>query len=334
MRRRRAFVMRVLVGTTIAAGVFSSAAAWAEGLRWKFKSGEELHYVTDRKIVQKVDFSGSPIEIKAGMTFDITWKIKDVGADGTANMQQTIDRLQFSMESPLGGPMQFDSKKPGGAEGPMWQQLEPLVTALLGQPFSMKVAPNGKVTDIQLPEKLAAQFDAQKKPQAGPGGRRGGGLPGMGGGMFNENSIKELIQRSIQLLPEGSTSGEGSWTQNFENAMMGAGVMKTEVKYAPGGKDQADGHQVEKIVAKTELTFEPAEKSPVELEIAEQEGESTTYFDADAGRTLKVEGKQKMILEISAPNRDMRQEVEEVVTMKQGKSPDPPADDKPANDAK
>jgi hypothetical protein len=109
--------------------------------------------------------------------------------------------------------------------------------------------------------------------------------------------------------------------------------MKTEIKYSPAGKDTVDGHKVEKISAKTDLTFEADEKSNTEVEIAEQDGQSTTYFDVDAGRTIKVEGKQKTVFEITAPNRDIRQEIEETVTVKQGKSPETAeanSSDKPA----
>ena len=324
MRYRRWYVLGLALCIFNLAALSAPGSARAEGLRWKLKAGEELHYVTQRKIDGKLDFSGAPIDFKTGLVFDTTWKVKSVSADGIAEVEQTVDRLQFSMESPLGGALNYDSKKPdSGGDSPIWQQLEPLVTALVGQPIGMKVTPSGKVTDIQLPAKLTEQFEKQKQRQGGAGGgRRGGGLGGPGGGMFNEQGMKELVERSVQRLPDDGTATDATWIQQFESPMMGAGVMKTEIKYSPAGKDKVDGHQVEKISAKTDLTFEADEKSNTEVEIAEQDGESTSYFDVEAGRTIKVEGKQKTVFEITAPNRDIRQEIEETVTVKQGKSPE------------
>jgi hypothetical protein len=51
-------------------------------------------------------------------------------------------------------------------------------------------------------------------------------------------------------------------------------------------------------------------------------------FDADAGHTVEATGVQKFVMEISAPNRDVTQDMKETVSVKLGKSPEPAADSK------
>lgn len=193
-----------------------------------------------------------------------------------------------------------------------------MMTAMLGQTFSMKVSPAGKVTDIKLPEKLSKAFADQ---QGGGGGRRG--LGGMMGG-FSESGVKEMIQKAVLPLPEKPVAADAKWNQTFETAMPGAGKQKTEVTYSYSGSEQQEGKSLEKIASKIQLTFEPAENSQVDVEITEQEGSATIYFDTASGRTIKATGKQKMTMEIAAPNREITREVTETNSIRQGKSPDKP----------
>jgi len=302
-------------------GLLSAATVRADNtLRWKFKAGETLNYVMDRQTEIKMDLSGSLIEIKSGMVFDTTWKVKSVAADGTADLEQTVDRIQMKMDSPLGGGLDYDSKKPGSGQGQAWEMIGPTIESLVGQTFTLKASATGQVTDIKLPEKVAEQF-AKQGEGGGGGRRRGGGMGGMMGGL-NENSIKEMITRSIVPLPEKPVTPDISWTQNFEEKMMGAGVKKTEVTYSTSEKTTAEGHEIQKIAAKSDITFEPAEESQVDIEIEEQEGDMAIYFDVSAGRTLKAEGNQKQVIAITAPNREITQEVDEKVVVRQGKSDD------------
>ncbi|HTM53543.1 MAG TPA: DUF6263 family protein [Pirellulales bacterium] len=300
--------------------VGASALAESE-LRWKFKPGEKLQYVIERSAEGKVNLTGAEFAFKMGMTFDTTWNVKAVAADGTADLEQTVDRIQIGMSSPLAGSVNFDSKsteKPDA--GPVWTLLEPVVSGMLGQTIKIKVTPQGKVTDIQLPDKLTESFAKQRVGQ-----NRQAGL-GVGGNAFTEKGVKELITRSVQLLPEKS---DKSWSQSFENVMPGVGTQTTELKFSRSGDESVDGKKLEKIAQVTELTFEPAADARAELEITGQEGSGTIYFDAAAGHTIKSSGKQTTSMELSGP-QELTQEISETSSMRLGTSPDKPAEKKEA----
>lgn len=310
--RFQAIVRLPLLATLVALVV---AAARAEDLRWKFTPDQTLNYVLDRGVEGKLVLSGSDIVFKMGMTFDTTWKVASVSDDGTADVELTADRIQVNMSSPLFGKMAYDSKAGEEPAGPVWQQMKPVMNGMLGEAFKLKISPLGKVSDVVLPEKLKKSLAAQ---EIGENRRQGFGI---GGNPFGEEGIKELIAKSILILPE---SADGEWTQSFENAIPGLGTQSSETSFSAAGMETKDGRQLAKITSETELFFEPEENPRAELEIMAQEAKSTYYFDPAAGHLVSADGVQQVEMEISGP-QEISQEIKETTSMRLGKSPDKPA---------
>jgi hypothetical protein len=293
------------------------AARAAEApLRWKFKEGETLNYVMDRSIDGKLNFSGADLEFTVKMVFDSSWKIKSVAKDGAASIDQTIDRVQMNMSSPLAGSIEYDSQDSKMPDNPLWSQMEPIVTGLVGQTFSWNVTPQGKVSDIKLPEKLAEIF----AKQGGGGGGRQQGAMGIGNNPFSEKGVKELIEKSVLVLPDVPPGKDVAWKQAFENPIPRIGTQTAETTFKYSGSETLDGKKVAKITSATELTFAPAEDAQADLEITKQESEATYYFDPAAGRVIKANATQMSALELSGP-RDLTQELKETTTVRMGKSP-------------
>jgi hypothetical protein len=305
----RRCVLVVTIGLLVA-----SAANAQTPLRWKFKEGEHLNYVLERAVEGKINLSGADIAFKMGMTFDTTWNVKSVAQDGTANVEQTVDRVQIGMSSPLGGNLVYDSQNPEPPAGPVWAQLKPLMEGMLGQTFKAKISSLGKVSDIELPQKLSEVFAKQQQ-----GGNRQAGF-GIGGNAFNESGIKEMIEKSVLPLPEAAVGKDVTWKQSFQNPIRGIGTQTAEITYSFADLEQQDGKPVQKISSVTELTFEPADDARADLEITSQEGSAEFYFDPQAGHLIKSAGTQTSALEMSGP-RDLTQEIKETTSMRLGKSP-------------
>jgi hypothetical protein len=149
---------------------------------------------------------------------------------------------------------------------------------------------------------------------------------GFGGNPFGEKGIKELIAKSVLLLPEAK--GE-DWTQSFENAMPGLGTQTAETTFTVAGAEEKDGKKLAKITSATELMFEPEENPKAELEIMSQEAKATYLFDPEAGHLVSAEGTQQLGMEVSGP-QEASQEITETMKMHLGKSPDKPAEKKAA----
>jgi hypothetical protein len=298
------------------------AQAQADELRWKFKAGETLEYVLARGVEGKINLSGSEIVFNLQMIFDTTWKPTSVAEDGAADVELTVDRIQISMDSPLFGRMAYDSKNPKEPEGPIWAQMKPTMTSMLGEAFKAKITPLGEVKDIALPEKLAA---ALKKQEIGENRRAGFGI---GGNSFNEKGIKEMLTRSVLPLPE-TTGDDVTWTQSFENEIPMMGTQISETTFSVSGAEQKDGQELTKITAETEILFEPSEEPRADLEITDQAAAATYFFDAAAGRMTEASGMQELTMEITGP-QEITQDVKETMSMTSGKSPA----DKSVTDAK
>jgi hypothetical protein len=282
--------------------------------RWKFKPGETLNYVIERNADGKMSLTGSEFTIKMGMAFDTSWKCASVEGDGTANLEQTVDRIQVGMSSPLAGDIKYDSASPEEKPaGPVWTLLGPMVEGMLGQTFKVKVSPLGQVSDIQLPEKLKAAFAAQKVGQ-----NRQAGM-GIGGNAFNEKGIKELITRAVLPLPE-TAEKDTTWSQSFSNEIPFIGTETAETTFSLAGDETLDGKKLVKIAATTEVLFEPAENARAEMEITEQNSTATFLFDAEAGHLVKSNGTQTAVKEISG-GQEVTQNITETVSMYLGKSP-------------
>jgi hypothetical protein len=291
-----------------------SAAVAAEAPRWKFKQGETLNYVLERNADGQMKLAGNPIGLKMGMVFDTTWKCTAVADDGSAQLEQTVDRIQISMASPLSGEVKFDSSAGATPGGPLGAMLGPMINGLLNQPIKLKVSPLGAVSNIELPAKLQEEFAKQKEV----GQNRRAGL-GIGGNAFSEDAIKKLVEQAVMPLPEKAEEGV-TWTQAFENKLPMLGTELAETTFSLGGEESVDGKKLTKIEAKTELLFEPEESPRMEMEILEQESSATAYFDNEAGHLVKSEGTQKAVKEISG-QQEISQDITETFKMYLGKSP-------------
>jgi hypothetical protein len=308
-----------------------------KALKWKFKPGEKLNYALVRKESNNINAGGVEFEIQMKQIMDLNWNVKSVAADGTAEIAQTIDRIQLKMNTPFTGDFAYDSKSEEEPEGQIWQMLGPFMEGMVGQEFTMKVAPNGEVSDITLPEKLVTVIKEQA--EGGEGGGGGGRSMMMGGG-FSESMIKELISRAVTRLPAGS---DDKWVQEIKTEMGPLGTQVTAVEYAYTGPEKFSneefpaiaklGKNLEKIGVATKISMEAAEEEgdlDIEMELTEQEGSGTVYFDADAGRAVFSKLEQKMTMEGDFMGNEFVRDNTAEVVMVMGTSDDLPKEPEPA----
>lgn len=314
---------------TVAAAVVclmgTTHARAAKELKWKFKQGEKLPYALQQSYAILIDANGIEIDVKLKQVMDLTWTVKSVDSDGNAELNQKVDRIQLTMNTPFTGEVKYDSKKPDETPPPeLWDRIgKPLESMLEGE-FALKVTPHGQVTDLVLPEKLATTL---KEARGGGGG--GGAMMMMGGNLFTENTIRQVIEQAVLVLPKEGV-GEGvTWNREFENKLGPLGTQKIAVTYNYAGDETKDGKALEKIVSKTHVTFEQNENSEIdaEMEISEQEGSGEILFDADAGKTVFSKNKQEMTMEGDFMGNEFAQEITLQLLLTQGTSADLPADE-------
>lgn len=334
MQTSRSLMLRFTLAFLAAMVCLSSATASAKALRWKFKAGDKMQYALSNKSINEIDAGGFQLTASIKMVFDLGWTVENVAGDGTASLAQTVDRLQLHLQlpPPIDIDFQYDSKSAETPEGQIWDRMGPMLEALKGGKFTLKVTPTGEIAELKVPEALTKVIEDQKAEaeQGGGGGGGGGGFFQMLGVGLSEETIKALMSQALCSLPKDDAAASAGW--DYTNAMeMGPiGTMKTKYKYTAGGTEQVGGKSLDKINASSEVTFEPKEDEDsdvdVFLELAEQSGSGSVLFDAAAGRAVSSNFEQKVTMEGDFMGNEFERTNTQTTVLVTGASENLPAD--------
>lgn len=279
-------------------------AAAQTTLRYKFKKGEKLNYEMEQKIGMAMSVMGRDVNIDMGQTIDMTWNITDVDADGKAKMTQTITRIRFTMDGPT-GKVEYDSKEDKEPEGPVGKIMAPIFKALAGAEIGLSMDPQGKVSDIKVPEKLAKA--AKSLPQGGAAG----GL----GDMLSEDGLKQMMDQSGLRLPKDAVAKGKTWDQQLE-IKSSLGKMKVDTVNTYEGSVKRDGKDVERVAMKPKLAIETDENAAVKITLKSQDAKGMAYFDNAAGRLVASNMSQDMEMAVSVAGQDVTQKLKQTVALK------------------
>lgn len=334
--------MKVLVATRTAlvlaaAAVFAwasvSPAAAGEKLAWKFESGEELQYATLQKMEVAVDAGGIEIIFEVDQALDLTWKVKSVNDDGSATLTQSIDRLQFRMNSGFTGEFAYDSSAGEEGEGMIWERMGPILSGLTTGTTEVTITPTGEVKDVVLSDELIEAFTAAEEGQDGAGGLFA--LLGIG---MDAETVKLAIADSVIQLPADAQDAGGSWGNTTE-LDMGPAKQITEKTFTFEGTEEREGKKLAKITLASEMMLEIDEdnEAEVELEITEQESTGALYFDISAGKTVDSSTETVITLEGESPMGEIIMERTVIASLKQGVNdnliePEPEVEEEAADD--
>jgi hypothetical protein len=250
-----------------------SARALAEdvSLSWHFKPGETLHYVAKQEVAQNISSAAVSGKMNVGITIDLSWAVQSVDAQQVASLIQTIDRVQMTVDSPQGAMVQYDSssgKEPEGGAKAAAAGFQ----ALVKKPMQLKIDAQGKILEVKLPQDV---LDAIRKSPA---------MDSLGK-MFSEDGMKQLV--GLSVLPKEPLVPGKSWNDEslYENPQ--AGKQKVKSTYTYVGPKTLEGKPVQQIDSVVSLELLPPEQQAAKLDIKEQHGTGTLYFDAAAGRLLQ-----------------------------------------------
>ena len=274
-------------------------------LRYKFTKGEKLKYEMEQKMVMAMSLGGMDINMDLGQTIDMTWNILDVDADGKAKMTQTISRIRFKMDGGAAGKLDYDSKDDKDVEGPLGKFMMPILKALAGAEIGLTMDPQGKISDVKVPEKLT------KAAKNLPGGLAGAGL----GDMLSEEGLKQMMDQSGLRLPKEAVAKGKSWDQKMEMKMP-MGKMKVETTNTYEGPVKRDGKELERVAMKPKVTIEADPASPAKITLKSQDAKGSAHFDNAAGRLISTNLTQDMEMVIGVGGQEVTQKLKQTVAMK------------------
>lgn len=303
--RRRVERLLPAIAAIAAISLATSSTDAADGLRWKFKEGETLHYrmVQDTQIRMKAN--GMDNKNSIAQTIDMTWVIDAVDDQGVASMTQTIDRMRMKILTAQ-GTIHVDSAG-GKLPDALAPSLEPVFKTLVGAKFTLKMSPEGKITDVVVPKSAVEALE--KTPELGS--------------LLSADSLKEMTEQASIPLPGKVVEQGATWT----DAKDLAGV-KLEMVYTFVGPETVDGKTFDKVSTHADLKLDLPQTEGLKSEMEKGEMNGTLLFDTATGKVVSSTGKQDLIISISGMGESLRQEVQSLVEMKlipPGEKEAPPA---------
>jgi len=306
---RRQIVWLVALAAT--AAMFSRAASAAEPLRWKFQAGDKFNYqvVQDMTTNMNAGPAGQMVTTLR-QTLDMIWDVERVNEDGTAVIQQTVDRVKLSMNSPTGQNVAYDSDAEGPAEG-LAAMVAPMYEAMIEDKFEFTMTPRGEIQDVKVPAKV---LEAIKNS---PGAA-------VAGDMATAEGLQSQLMQLALVFPENSPEVGESWSNSvtINNPMAGKHVVETSFKYE--GTSDVDGVAI--AVFRPTLKMAMEGNDAVQVKVTEQESEGEVLFNQDAGRLDSIKLQQMTKMDITVAGQALEQEIDQQIEVKVTPAAEPAAE--------
>jgi hypothetical protein len=174
--------------------------------------------------------------------------------------------------------------------------VDAALRGLTGAEFSIKMSPQGDITQIVLPEHVQKLIDAAA-----------GSEPLQSG--ISEEGLKAMIAQSTVVMPKETVQPGDDW--NSERSQLGA---KLALHYHYAGQQQVDHVQVATVDVTGEITFEPQPVPELSFKLAQQEVKGVIHFDAAAGRLHDMRMIQKTAVDMTSGNTSGRQEIQVIIS--------------------
>jgi hypothetical protein len=278
-----------VLAVTLLAGCLVSDLPAQEALRWKFASGETLHVSFLQTVNTEAVGAGVPTMISIVMGMEMTWRIEDVAADGTATMTQSFDRLTMSMKTGDVASVDYDSAAaPTSAPA---KEIAAAVGPLIGSKFHLKMNSRGEILDVKLSAAAQAAVAANTNE----------GLKSF----FSAEGISRVLRQSVVTLPAQPLTAGAEWksTSNVDSPL---GKLTQMNVFTYVGSKERDGRLLEQIKVDSTLQKDP-QAAPSKTTIKSQSQSGELWFDRELGRMVESQILQK--LTTLRPYRDTKIEV-------------------------
>ncbi len=289
------FRPHVLACTLLLLTAAASTARAADAVVWKFTPGLTNRFQMSQDTKVAKTGAGGDMSVDSVLTIDMSWTVKEVKPDGSAVLEQRVDRMRMSISTADGMKSDIDTD---AKEDPQGQaaMAAPLLKAVTGHPFIVTMTPRGEVTDVVVPEAVAEALKNQ------PGAAQMGELASAAG-------FKKMVGQASFVLPETLEVGK-EWTSTTEAKLPVVGTQTAVTTYKYEGPVETDGTKLEKFSAKVEVSFAGGE---VTVEVPSQESSGEVLFNGAEGRLEQSKITQVTNLKIAAAGQVVEQKIEQTI---------------------
>jgi len=285
----------------------------AEPLVWKFKAGQEFRYQLVQDMVMDMNAGAAgEMRTETKQTIDMVWIVESVGEDGSARMKHDIQRVQMTMNAPLGQAYELDTASPDPPEG-LAMTISPIFKAMVESDYHVTMTPQGEVKDFQAPKELAVAIQ---------------NIPG-GGGMVNTDETLKLMAMQVALpLPPGPIEQGGAWTSSYASSAPMFGKQTVETTYTYQGPRQVGDKSLQVISPEIKLTAGGAGQGGGNVggmsgTLTSKSTNGEIFFDPTAGRLDHSQVKQETDMEMKAGATNLTATIQQTTTVQFGKQSPP-----------
>ena len=306
MRSRIGFVTAGVVALGLLCGPSVSALRQDATLRYRWTKGETIRY----RIVQQntTTISGLPggmgdMSIDQSMSQTIRWVAEEVAADGTTTLRQVFEAVKMEMNSPMFG-MSYDSAKPDAGDNPMNAMLKNIFTPLMGQSFTLVMAPTGEVQKVEGLSKLAEKM-FQNIPQDPAAA---GMLDGLKANLSDE-AMRGMFMQSFAQFPNKALKSGDTWNTQISVANPMLGGLNTSVTSTLKAVEGDGSNRVATIVTASTIkqdATKPAPANPMGLtmQLGDAAGDGEQMFEAGTGRFRRSTNRVTIPMSVSGAGPD------------------------------
>lgn len=292
------FRPQVLACTLLLLTAAASTARAADAVVWKFTPGLTNRFQMSQDTKVTKTGAGGDMSVDSVLTIDMSWTVKEVKPDGSAILEQRVDRMRMTISTAEGLQSEIDTDAKEDAQGQA-AMAAPLLKAITGNAFTVTMTPRGEVTDVIVPDAVGEALKNQ------PGAAQMGELASAVG-------FKKMVSQASFVLPEKLEVGK-EWTSKTEAKLPVVGTQTAVTTYKYEGPVETDGTKLEKFSAKVEVSFAGGE---VTVEVPSQESNGEVLFNGVEGRLEQSKITQVTNLKIAAAGQVVEQKIEQTIGVK------------------
>jgi hypothetical protein len=282
----------LLVGQTAVAGQQVT-------LRWRFEPGQTLIYRMS---------TGNETEMPNGMGVAVVeqimtqrWEVIEISADGAATVQQSVDRVQMNMKSPMGN-VQADSASDTVATDPMAR----MVTAMAGTGYTIVFDAAGQVQEVRGLDEMRQRL-LEATGQSGPMGQQA--MTQMLDQIASEEGVKSMMQQGFGAFPQQPVAPGDSWDASFDMAVPMVGSLSYSNTMTFTRVEERDGARLAiiEIGGTIEIVPDASPDNPAAgmFELGDATVAGTMEWDIDRGVLHNTTQRSSMTMLIAAGGQDM-----------------------------
>lgn len=268
-----------LLSLSLIALVASQSVAQDTTFRWKFAPGLKLRSEVSQRIEQGLP--GSPQPVTQTFNLEQIWEVISVAPDKSARMRTTLERAVLSMNIPGAGPVELDTSNPQEQDSGLAGQVGKMFRPMIGQPCENDMAPNGKVSNVSIPDEAMSGFKNL------PLGETMGSV------------LTDSIEKGSPVFPTEAIAPGHNWTQEH-SIKTPVGDMTATTKFTYTGPKTVEGRKLHHFDMDLTVKFTGTNQLKAQIDIPEQSAKGSLLFDNDKGYLVSttLDQSMKMLIKI------------------------------------